>query len=84
MFRTIYETAFKLVLKFLGGITSDQWDQVKALVAKAATDFVNTPGADKRAWVVDEIKKLWGDMAPYLVNLLVDGAFGLLRNAALV
>jgi|JI7StandDraft_1071085.scaffolds.fasta_scaffold885800_1 hypothetical protein len=82
--KALYETAFKFILKFLGNVTAGQWNTVKDLVSKAATDFAHLPGDQRRAWAVAEVKKLWSDLAPFIVNLLVDGAFGLLRNAGKV
>jgi hypothetical protein len=82
--KNLYELGFKYLLKFLGGVTSDQWERVKSLVVAAALDFAHLPGSERRAWVVKEVSKLWENFAPYLVNLLVDGAFGLLRQKGVV
>lgn len=73
------EFLFKSLLSFFGNISSSQWDKAKQLVSTAAIDLANKPGSERRAFVIEELKKLWGDLAPYLVNLLVDGAFAFLK-----
>jgi hypothetical protein len=73
------EFLFKSLLSFFGNITSSQWDKAKELVATAAKDLANKPGSERREYVVSELKKLWGNLAPYLINLLVDGAFAFLK-----
>lgn len=75
--KPIYEYLFKKVLIFLGGISQEQWVKTKELVVKAATDLAHKPGAERRAYVVEELKKLWSNLQPFIINLLVDGAFGL-------
>ena len=73
------EFLFKSLLSFFGNISSDQWNKSKELVAKAAVDLANKPGNERREFVVTELRKLWGNLAPYLINLLVDGAFAFLK-----
>lgn len=73
------EFIFKNLLSFFGNISSSQWDKSKELVAKAAVELANKPGSERREYVVTELKKLWGNLAPYLINLLVDGAFAFLK-----
>lgn len=75
----IVEYLIKTFLSLVGSITSEQWEKAKELVKTAATELATKPGLDRRQFVVDELKKLWSGLAPFLTNLLVDGAFAILR-----
>lgn len=70
-------------LKALGA-TDDQITAAETAVQGAATAVVAAPGADKRATAIDEFKKLFSEVEPFLVNLLIDSAFGYLRAAGKV
>lgn len=76
----ILENLLKQVLSILGGITKEDWERVKEWVREAATKLANEPGLDRREYVVKKVQEAWSKLSPFLVNLLVDGAFGYLRK----
>lgn len=78
MKNTILEKLIKYLLSVFHGVTTEQWTKAKELVLKAAAELKDKPGNERRQWVIDQLKSLWGDLAPWLLNLLVDNAFGLL------
>lgn len=80
----VIEFLIKQVLTWLGSIKSEQWEKAKELVVEAAKEFAHLPGDKRREWVVTKLKEAWADLSPFLVNLLVDGAFGFLRKQSKV
>jgi hypothetical protein len=77
----LIETLVKKLLSWFGNVNADQWEKAKTLVKDAATKLAHLPGEQRRQYVVDELKKAWGKLAPFVVNLMVDNAFGLLKDS---
>ena len=80
----IYEVIIKQFLAFVGLNSAEAWDKAKELVKQAAEQFANLTGAERRQFVVDELKKVYPTVASFLCNFLVEAAFAFLKAKAII
>lgn len=66
------------------GVSDAQITAAETAVQNAATSVADAPGDTKRTTAIAEFKTLFSEVEPYLVNLLIDSAFGYLRAAGKV
>lgn len=66
------------------GVTDTQVTAAETAVQHAATVVADAPGEQKRSTAISQFKELFSEVEPFLVNLLIDSAFGYLRAAGKV
>lgn len=72
------QLAVSTVIKWASGLTNDDWEHFAAKVRDAEARFEQA--ADKRNWVISQIKKLFPKLADWSINLLIELAVAKLRK----
>lgn len=66
----IYEKLFMTVLSWLTGMGSDGFSKIIEWIRRAEETFKN--GADRAAWVKEQIMNVLKISTPFVMNLLVE------------
>lgn len=77
------EFLIKTILSWLAGITAEQWKSAVSRVVAIA----QIPQADKQEKQVRfsvSMEKLWGEMKPWIINLLREMAVAYARRKGLI
>lgn len=63
-----------------GHLTADLLGLVRKAVGEAEACYPQKgSGAEKKAWVLDQVNRLWGDVQPFVFDTAVQIALGALR-----
>lgn len=80
----IYNVIIKQFLSFIGVTPDGAWEKTIELVKKVAVEMATLTGADRRNAVVAELQSAYKELAPYLVNFLVEAAVSYLKALTII
>ena len=76
------EWLIQRVLRLVGGITAGQWDAALELVQQAARHLKSAPGAERKAYVVENLKRAFTAVPwkEWMLDVLVGLAYGFAKR----